>query len=123
MRDIRNFLFWTSFGFSGAAWYALPCSFWSLQGQTITGALGVGQSVVAGPEGEIIHEALTGEEVILFEANLDKVRRTRKRGILGLGQPLKSYRDSIIGKSTKLQPNNSLYLESLGPLEVPIKEA
>ncbi len=88
-----------------------------------TGALGVGQSVVAGPEGEIIHEALTGEEVILFEANLDKVRRTRKRGILGLGQPLKSYRDSIIGKSTKLQPDNSLYLESLGPLEVPIKEA
>ena len=44
---------------------------------------------MAGPEGEIIHEALTGEEVILFEADLEKVRRTRKRGILGLGQPLK----------------------------------
>ena len=52
-----------------------------------TGSLGVGQSIVAGPEGEIIHEALTGEEVILFEADLEKVRRTRKRGILGLGQP------------------------------------
>ena len=87
-----------------------------------TGALGVGQSIVAGPEGEIIHEALTGEEVILFEADLEKVRRTRKRGILGLGQPLKSYRDSIMGSSEKYQPGESYYLDSLGPLEVAEKE-
>ena len=87
-----------------------------------TGALGVGQSIVAGPEGEIIHEALTGEEVILFEADLEKVRRTRKRGILGLGQPLKSYRDSIMGSSEKYQPEESYYLDSLGPLEVAAKE-
>lgn len=87
-----------------------------------TGALGVGQSIVAGPEGEIIHEALTGEEVILFEADLEKVRRTRKRGILGLGQPLKSYRDSIMGSSEKYQPGESYYLDSLGPLEVAAKE-
>lgn len=87
-----------------------------------TGALGVGQSIVAGPEGEIIHEALTGEEIILFEVDLEKVRRTRKRGILGLGQPLKSYRDSIMRSSEKYHSNESSFLDSLGPLEIPAKE-
>ena len=87
-----------------------------------SGSLGIGQSVVAGPEGEIIHEAQSGEEIILFEADLGKVRRTRERGILGLGQPLKSYRDNIIGSTRKYQTDSSSYLASLGPLKIPTKE-
>jgi hypothetical protein len=87
-----------------------------------TGALGVGQSMVAGPEGEIIHEALSGEEILLFEVDLNKVRRTRKRGILSLGQPLKSYRDHIVKNSEKYSSTDSKYLDSLGPLEVPKNE-
>ena len=87
-----------------------------------TGALGVGQSMVAGPEGEIIHEALSGEETLLFEVDLNKVRRTRKRGILSLGQPLKSYRDHILKNSEKYSSTDSQYLDSLGPLEIPKNE-
>jgi len=86
------------------------------------GALGVGQSIVAGPEGDIIHEALTGEEIILFEVDLERVRRTRQRGLLGLGQPLKSYRDQIVDGPKPCLINQSDYLDSLGPLEVPVKE-
>ena len=87
-----------------------------------TGALGVGQSMVVGPEGEVIHEALCGEEVILFEADLGRVRRSRERGILGLGQPLKSFRDGILTNAEKYAPNQSPYLDSLGPLEVAKRE-
>lgn len=86
------------------------------------GALGVGQSIVVGPEGDIIHEALSGEEIVLFEVDMDRVRRTRQRGLLGLGQPLKSYRDQIVGEPKKYLINQSDYLDSLGPLEVPAKE-
>ena len=87
-----------------------------------TGALGVGQSMVVGPEGEVIHEALCGEEVILFEADLGRVRRSRERGILGLGQPLKSFRDGILTNAEKYASNQSPYLDSLGPLEVAKRE-
>ena len=83
------------------------------------GALGVGQSIIVGPEGDIIHESLSGEETILFEVDLNKVRRTRKRGILGLGQPLKSYRDHIFGNAEKYIATDSTYLDSLGPLDIP----
>ena len=86
-----------------------------------TGALGVGQSIIVGPEGDVIHEALAGEEVILFEADLTRVRRTRERGILSLGQPLKSYRDTVMDK-TQYQPSDKhSFLSTLGPLSIPTK--
>jgi len=86
------------------------------------GALGVGQSIIVGPEGDVIHEAMAGEEIVLFEADLERVRRTRKRGLLGLGQPLKSYRDQVVNWPKQCLINQSEYLDSLGPLEVPAKE-
>jgi len=86
-----------------------------------TGALGVGQSIIVGPEGDVIHEASTGEELILFEADLTRVRRTRERGILNLGQPLKSYRDTVMDK-TQYQPSDKhRFLSTLGPLSIPTK--
>lgn len=52
-----------------------------------------------------------------MEIDLDRVRRYREVGLRGLGQPLKSFRDSEVvfpvyapgGKTTE-------YLNSLGPL-------
>ena len=57
------------------------------------GEQGVGLSLIAGPDGEILHDALAGEEFMLVEVDFDRVRRCRKRGLKGLGQPIKSYRD------------------------------
>ncbi len=62
----------------------------------VAGRLGNGRSVVVGPEGDIIHQAGERHEVIPVEIDLDRVRRTRERGLLGLGQPLKSFRDSKV---------------------------
>lgn len=60
------------------------------------GSLGVGLSGVFGPGGEVIHQAGSGHEVIAVELDLDQVTRVRERGWHGLGQPLKSLRDTPI---------------------------
>lgn len=61
-----------------------------------SGGLGVGRSTIIGPEGDIIHEAGNGTAIIPMEIDLDRVTRTRERGLLGLGQPLKSFRDAPV---------------------------
>jgi 4-aminobutyrate aminotransferase / (S)-3-amino-2-methylpropionate transaminase / 5-aminovalerate transaminase len=66
------------------------CYFVDING---VGAGGVGTSILVGPHGEIIHQAGDGEELIPVELDLDRVRRSRERGLRGLGQPLKSFRD------------------------------
>ncbi|NRB22636.1 carbon-nitrogen hydrolase family protein [Shewanella sp.] len=57
------------------------------------GDYGNGQSIVAGPEGKVVHQASVSHECIPVEIDFSLVRRTRERGIFGLGQPLKSIRD------------------------------
>lgn len=86
----------------------------------IAGELGFGRSIVCGPEGQVIHQAGPGKEIIAFEVDFQQLRRSRERGVLGLGQPLKSFRDS----SLKFPPYiegaaTSVVLQDLGPLEVP----
>ncbi len=83
------------------------------------GELGVGQSMLVGPEGEVIHESQSTEEVLLFEADFGKVRRTRERGILSLGQPLKTYRDQILAKEKFRTLSQSEFLDNLGKLNLP----
>ena len=56
----------------------------------------------------------------MIEIETDKVDRVRKRGIKGLGQPLKSFRDNP-EPFTKETVNNK-YLKDLGVLEMPEKE-
>ncbi|MDW8159089.1 MAG: carbon-nitrogen hydrolase family protein [Bacteroidia bacterium] len=81
------------------------------------GAGGTGRSIICGPDGNIIYKAGGGEELIPIEIDLDLVHRSRERGVRGLGQPLKSFRDSKIHFSI-YEKNTSLpYLQSLGPLE------
>ena len=84
------------------------------------GEQGVGLSLIAGPDGEILHDALAGEEFMLVEVDFDRVRRCRKRGLKGLGQPIKSYRDDPKQHLSEVSDPN--YLKELGDLEVPKKE-
>lgn len=75
-----------------------------------------GKSQFVGPEADIIHSAGTGEEIMLVDVDMGRVRRTRERGIMGLGQPLKSFRDAGMFNS-----RSSEYLNNLGPLEIPTR--
>lgn len=85
------------------------------------GAGGYGRSIVVSPEGYVLHEAGTSEEMIPLELDLDQVRRSRSRGLKHLGQVLKSFRDRTV-EFPIYQPGHKLpFLESLGPLQKPTR--
>ena len=78
--------------------------------------LGMGRSIVCGPGGEVIHQASAGFEVIAVELDLDYVDRVRRSGWHGLGQPLKSFRDTPIQFPAYQPDARSAMLDELGPL-------
>ena len=82
------------------------------------GNQGCGKSIVIGPEGQVLTELGSSEEVALLEVDFDSVDRVRQRGIKGLGQPLKSFRDD---PKYFRESINKKYLESLGELTIPKK--
>jgi predicted amidohydrolase len=82
----------------------------------VAGGLGNGRSVVAGPGGEVIHQAGEGREIIPVEVDFAYVRRVRESGWHGLGQPLKSFRDGWRVFAPYEQSNRSEALDGLGPL-------
>jgi predicted amidohydrolase len=84
------------------------------------GAGGVGRSAVIDPSGVVLYQAGGGEELIPMEINLEQVRRQRECGLRGLGQPLKSFRDSQIPLPI-YEPGRKAdsFLSTLGPLELP----
>ncbi|MCW5581694.1 MAG: carbon-nitrogen hydrolase family protein [Luteimonas sp.] len=89
----------------------------------VAGDLGVGQSVVCGPGGEVIHQAGIGREVIAFEVDFAYLRRCRERGWHGLGQPLKSFRDhAVVFPAYGAARAPSPALDALGPLQLPGRE-
>ncbi len=81
--------------------------------------VGCGQSLIAGPGGEVVYAAGTGREIIPLKLDLDYVRDVRENGWQNLGQTLKSFRDSSIQFDVYGNGNSSEYLESLGPLAMP----
>lgn len=83
------------------------------------GNQGCGLSICVGPDGEILHEANIGDEIILVEVDFEKVKRCRQRGLKGLGQPLKSFRDNPSPFLSNTQDQD--YLDSLGNLDIPSK--
>lgn len=85
------------------------------------GAGGYGRSSVCDPEGTVLYEAGSGEEMIPLEIDLELVRRSRERGIRGLGQMLKSFRDRSVDFSIYHPGAHYPYLDSLGPLEKPAR--
>jgi predicted amidohydrolase len=84
----------------------------------LAGPLGVGQSLIAGPGGEVIYEAGKGREIIPLKLDLDYVRDVRENGWHNLGQPLKSFRDSDLVFPPYTAGHASPYLRSLGQLKV-----
>ncbi len=86
------------------------------------GGGGGGRSSIVGPEGDVIHQAGPNEELIPLEIDLDRVSRSRERGILTLGQPLKSFRDSPV-KFDVYDTHSPLraYLHTLGPVVKPAR--
>jgi deaminated glutathione amidase len=78
--------------------------------------MGMGKSIVCGPGGEIIHQAGTGYEVFAFELDFDYVARVRRQGWQGLGQPLKSFRDSAVKFPAYQGAARPSWLQELGPV-------
>ncbi len=84
------------------------------------GAGGVGRSAVMDPAGVVLYQAGGNEEILPVEIDLAQVRRQRECGLRGLGQPLKSFRDSQV-RFPIYEPGQkeNSYLATLGPLELP----
>lgn len=81
-------------------------------------AMGVGQSIVSGPGGEVLHQAGDNQEIIVLELDLAYLRRVREQGWHRLGQPLKSFRDTRV-VFPQYQQQRSEFLDQLGKLEKP----
>jgi predicted amidohydrolase len=86
----------------------------------VAGKMGLGKSIIVGPDGNIIHQAGNGYEVITTELDLDHVRRTRERGLQGLCQTLKSFRDAPVAFPAYADSSEEgSALGALGELKVP----
>ena len=83
----------------------------------LSGPLGVGQSCIAGPGGEVIYQAGRGREIIPLKLDLDYLRDVRREGWQNLGQPLKSFRDSGVCFPQYAEGYASESLRELGPIE------
>lgn len=95
------------------------CYFFDING---AGAMGNGRSIVVGPSGDVLHQSGIGDEVVPIEIDMQRVRRERERGLRGLGQPLKSFRDRDVDFSLYRSENGSSpFLDSLGPLAKPVR--
>lgn len=79
------------------------------------GEQGCGQSIACDPEGNVLHISNDLEDIFTVEVDFDFVRNSRKSGIMGLGQNLKSYRDNPFSSMIE-EKRNENYLESLGEL-------
>lgn len=83
------------------------------------GAGGNGQSAVFDPSGRVLHRADATEQIIPIEIDLEQVRRSRERGLRGLGQMMKSFRDRPASFPVYEKDFDSAYLDSLGPVAQP----
>jgi predicted amidohydrolase len=85
----------------------------------LSGPLGVGQSCIAGPGGEVIYQAGKGREIIPLKLDLNYLRDVRANGWQNLGQPLKSFRDSQVAFPPYADGYASKSLQELGELRKP----
>jgi predicted amidohydrolase len=84
------------------------------------GQLGNGRSIVVGPDGDVLHQAGELNEVIPLTLDLGRVRCARANGLKGLGQVLKSFRDTPMHYACYNGAEaSSPYLDALGPLQLP----
>ncbi len=85
------------------------------------GAGGIGRSLFCDPDGRVLCEAGPTAQMMPVEIDLEVVKSRRERGILGLGQPLKSFRDNPVHFDIYDRDKKHTYLETLGTLEKPKK--
>lgn len=85
----------------------------------LAGPLGVGESCVAGPGGEVLYQAGKGREIMPIKLDLAYLRDVREHGWQNLGQPLKSFRDSALKYPQYEDGARSESLEGLGELRMP----
>ena len=85
----------------------------------VAGRLGYGRSLVAGPGGEVIHQAGADREIIPVVVDFDYVRRVREEGWHGLGQVLKSFRDAGHAFPQYAPDAASAAFDRLGKLQKP----
>lgn len=83
------------------------------------GPVGVGQSCVAGPGGEVIYQAGKDREIMPLKLDLAYLREVRANGWQNLGQPLKSFRDSNVVFPPYQAGETSKALQELGELRLP----
>ncbi len=84
------------------------------------GAGGVGRSCVVDPAATVLHQSAGQEDMFPIEVDLDRVRRQRETGMMGLGQVLKSFRDRPVDFPVYDRHSGSdAYLHTLGILELP----
>jgi len=95
------------------------CYFINING---VGTLGYGQSIIIGPQGETIYQASVGREIIPVEIDFQRVREVRERGLHGLGQTLKSFRDHPINFPVYNDRSDEGALSQLGELKLPTSE-
>ena len=81
--------------------------------------VGVGESLIAGPGGEVIYQAGKGREIMPLKLNLDYLRDVRRHGWQNLGQPIKSFRDSQARFPQYEDGHDSEALMALGELRMP----
>ena len=79
-----------------------------------SGEQGNGKSLICDYEGSVIDSAGNENKILEAEIDFDKVREARKKGFMGLGQPLKSFRDNAFNPINYM---NKEYLDSLGALK------
>lgn len=82
---------------------------------------GIGKSIICGPDGRVLYQAGTTEEILPIEINMEQVKRSREFGVLRLGQPLKSFRDHAGLFSVYQHGADKSYLHTLGPLRKPTR--
>ena len=83
------------------------------------GAGGNGQSCVFDPSGRALYRGDATEQIIPIEIDMEQVARSRERGIRGLGQMSKAFRDRPVNFPVYEKGFDTTYLDSLGPLATP----
>ena len=83
------------------------------------GAGGIGRSLFCDPDGRVLCQAGPTAQLMPLEIDMEVVKSRRERGILGLGQPLKSLRDSPMHFDIYEKNKRHVYLDGLGPLAKP----
>jgi predicted amidohydrolase len=87
----------------------------------LAGTMGVGESLIAGPGGEVVYQAGKGREIMPLKIDINYLHDVRRHGWQNLGQPLKSFRDSQLRFPQYENGHDSEALRTLGELRMPVR--